>query len=501
VLAVAQRANDAIAVVDRLLATVDDRELIFRLQTHAVKALWHNGRFAEMRERAQRALSSAGDRRDLIARFRAAQALASTRTLDASAAMKLADAALAYARTTPDRDALAFSLQAAGEAANAQRRHHQALKYFRELRSVTATSYLADEIMQLQLLDRYDAAQMLLDGAHDDSRADARALAPTVLFAQAKQHYNLGDLACADDLAASVIELGSLIGIREQVAEAMFMRVFIALLRGEAALAERRLNMASDVLGATGAAGHPGAIFCRGWLAAARGDTTQGLLTWSQLMENPAESNSYSAWWPCWMPVMFEVGMHCGADDLMKTVVAIAAEAAERNPEVATLNGIAANLRGLFTDDLALVAESVDILRHCPRRGIRAAGTESYGLMLLRGGKRRAGLALLDQAWDEYDGMGARGRRAVVQRIMRRAGVRRAKWSSDTAGSTGPSLTEAERRVVYLIADGHTDKSVGKALGISPNTVGSHIRSAYAKLGVQSRVQLTNILRVRGELA
>ena len=97
--------------------------------------------------------------------------------------------------------------------------------------------------------------------------------------------------------------------------------------------------------------------------------------------------------------------------------------------------------------------------------------------------------------------MGARGRRAVVQRIMRRAGVRRAKWSSDTAVSTGPSLTEAERRVVYLIADGHTDKSVGKALGISPNTVGSHIRSAYAKLGVQSRVQLTNILRVRGELA
>jgi DNA-binding CsgD family transcriptional regulator len=54
--------------------------------------------------------------------------------------------------------------------------------------------------------------------------------------------------------------------------------------------------------------------------------------------------------------------------------------------------------------------------------------------------------------------------------------------------------------VAYLIADGHTDKSAAKTLGISVNTIGTHLRSAYAKLGVQSRVQLTNALRERGEL-
>jgi len=37
-------------------------------------------------------------------------------------------------------------------------------------------------------------------------------------------------------------------------------------------------------------------------------------------------------------------------------------------------------------------------------------------------------------------------------------------------------------------------------LGISENTVGTHIRSAYTKLGVQSRVQLANALRDLGEL-
>jgi DNA-binding NarL/FixJ family response regulator len=131
---------------------------------------------------------------------------------------------------------------------------------------------------------------------------------------------------------------------------------------------------------------------------------------------------------------------------------------------------------------------------------MRALGAESYGLMLLGAGERQMGLDQLDQAWDHYDHMGAVARRAAVQRVMRQAGTRRAKWSNADSGSAHKPLTEAERRVVYLIADGCTDKSAAKALGISVNTVGTHTRSAYTKLGVQSRVQLTNALRDLGEL-
>jgi DNA-binding CsgD family transcriptional regulator len=69
----------------------------------------------------------------------------------------------------------------------------------------------------------------------------------------------------------------------------------------------------------------------------------------------------------------------------------------------------------------------------------------------------------------------------------------------DHSGSQPRPPTAAERRVAYLIADGHTDKSAARALGISVNTVGTHLRSTYSKLGVQSRV-LTNALRERGEL-
>ena len=500
VLSIAQRANDTIAIADRVLATVDHIDTICRIETQAVKALWHNGRFAEIVERARHTLTLTGQRPDLVARFRAAQALACTRIVGADAAGEQADAALTQARNAGDRDALAFGLQAAGEAAHAQRRHQLALKHFRELRAVTEISYLAEEIMQLQLLDRYDEAQTLLDAAQSDSHARTEALAPSVLFAQAKQHYNLGSLDDADRVAASVVDLGQLIGTKLQVVEATFMRVFVALLRGEPSLAEHRLSLVPDILGEAEAAVHPGFVFSQGWLSAARGDPRGGLVIWSQLLAQPVESNSYSAWWPCWMPVLFEVAMACEASDFMKTVVAIADEAAARNPGVATLNGIAMNLRALFTKDASMLVESFEILRHCPRRGIRAAGAESCGLMLLHAGQRQKGLQRLDEAWDDYDHMGALGRRATVQHAMRQAGVRRRKWTAAKWGPADKPLTEAERRVAYLVAAGHTDKSAAKFLGVSENTVGAHIRAAYTKLGVQSRVQLTNALRERGEL-
>ena len=84
---------------------------------------------------------------------------------------------------------------------------------------------------------------------------------------------------------------------------------------------------------------------------------------------------------------------------------------------------------------------------------------------------------------------------------MREAGARRAKWVSDHTHVDKVSLTEAERRVAYVIANGHTNKATAKSLGISVNTVGTHLRSIYAKLGVQSRVQLANVLRELGEIA
>jgi DNA-binding CsgD family transcriptional regulator len=53
------------------------------------------------------------------------------------------------------------------------------------------------------------------------------------------------------------------------------------------------------------------------------------------------------------------------------------------------------------------------------------------------------------------------------------------------------TLTRAEQRVAYLIANGYTNRSVASELVVSQSTVATHARSIYGKLGVASRVQLT----------
>ncbi len=500
VLSRTQRAADTIAVADVLLATVDDADVVGRIETHTVKPMWLSGHSAALLERADRAIARAGTRRDLVVRFRAARALAHTRLLAADQATEDAEAALAEARTSHDHDALALALQAAGEAAHNERRHQLALKYFRELRSVTGVPYLAEEIMELQLLDRYDDAQILLDGATGDSGAEAGSILPDLLFAQLKQQYNLGRLREADETAALLIELGQVTGTTVHVVEGILMRTTVALLRGESELAAQRLQPAVRLANAD-AISHPGLSLLLGWLSTQQGDIDGGRRILSELLETSRRMRSYWAWWPCYATVLFSIGLISGATNITERTVEFAEEGARRNPDVATLNGLALNLRGLLGGDLAMVAESVKILQHSPRPILRAAGAEGYGRLLLAAGERETGLGHLDAAWDIYDRMGASSPRARVQRLMREAGARRAKWVGDHTEVEKASLTEAERRVAYLIANGYTNKSTAKSLGISINTVGTHLRSIYSKLGVQSRVQLANILRELGEIA
>jgi DNA-binding CsgD family transcriptional regulator len=500
VLSRTQRAAEAIAVADALLATVDDPDVVGRLDTNTVKPMWLSGHSVALVQRAERAIARAGTRHDHIARFRAARALAHTRMLAADQATAEADAALTEARASHDHDALALALQAAGEAAHNERRHHLALKYFRELRSVTGVPYLAEEIMELQLLDRYDDAQMLLDGAIGDSNGKAGSLLPDLLFAQLKQHYNLGRLQEADETASVLIDLGQVTGTTVHIIEGVLMRATVALLRGESELAAQRLRPALR-LADDGTIRHPGLSFLAGWLSTEQGDVDNGPRMLSELLETSQRTRSYWAWWPCYATVLFSIGLISGATNIAERTVEFTEEGARRNPGVATLNGLALNLRGRLRGDLGMMAESVKILQHSPRRMLRAAGAEHYGRLLLSVGEREAALDHLDVAWDLYDRMGALAPRARVQRLMREAGARRAKWVGDHAHAEHVSLTPAERRVAYLIADGHTNKATAKSLGISINTVGTHLRSIYSKLGIQSRVQLANVLRELGEIA
>jgi DNA-binding response OmpR family regulator len=69
----------------------------------------------------------------------------------------------------------------------------------------------------------------------------------------------------------------------------------------------------------------------------------------------------------------------------------------------------------------------------------------------------------------------------------------------ELAENAPPSpLTEREREVVKLLADGKTYKQVATAMRLSQSTVRNHLHNVYQKLGVVDRAQAVIVSRENG---
>ncbi|MEV4533363.1 AAA family ATPase [Asanoa sp. NPDC049518] len=488
-----QRCADAVRIADAVLARVRDAETYARVQVVAAQALWQIGRPAESVARIDDALAAPDVSAPLRARLTAARALALTRKEPAWKARAAAEPALREARSVRDHDATMLALRAMGELGRNSGHHAESLAYFRELRAVSETSYLAEEIIELQLLDRYADAGALLEAAYQDDRGGIEATLPSVTAAQMWQDFNLGRLDDAEAGARTLLTIGREIGDHVHELDAVLVLGAIALLRGNLAEAADRLAPPDD--------GHvedsvrlPGLRLMEGWLAASDGRAHDARSILAPLLFEAREARADWPWCPGWMRVFVRVGRATGDERFTSEAVAIAAEGAARNPGVASFEGVALALRGLAHKDLGLLTRANTVLDRSPRPMLRGNAAEDRGRMLLAYGRREEGIAELDRAWGIYHGIGARSAVVGVQQVMRRAGARRSKWETDGARPQQgwAALTDAEVKVAELISAGHTNKAAARLLNLSPNTVSTHLRSIFTKLDVQSRVQLTN---------
>jgi DNA-binding CsgD family transcriptional regulator len=184
-----------------------------------------------------------------------------------------------------------------------------------------------------------------------------------------------------------------------------------------------------------------------------------------------------------------------GDAELAAEIESLAVGLAERNPDVATIAGSTEQIHGLVRGDVDALRRATELLEHSPRQFMFADSEADFGLALLASGRRDAGVAALDRAWNRFHALGATSYAERVQRALQGTGVRRMRKSRPLTG--WESLTVTEQRVARLIYQGHTNRSAANVLALSSNTVATHLRAIFGKLGVNSRVQLVRALTDR----
>jgi len=80
--------------------------------------------------------------------------------------------------------------------------------------------------------------------------------------------------------------------------------------------------------------------------------------------------------------------------------------------------------------------------------------------------------------------------RAIVARLVDELSAEYAPLPSAATDSRMGLLTDRERQIVELVAQGLCNKSIATRLDISDNTVRHHLTSIFAKLGVHDRLAL-----------
>jgi DNA-binding CsgD family transcriptional regulator len=195
--------------------------------------------------------------------------------------------------------------------------------------------------------------------------------------------------------------------------------------------------------------------------------------------------------------VIFSARVASAAGDAgLRARVLQATELLERErPAIPLFTGVAGYARGILERDAEALLAAADVLQSSPRPLLYAAAAEDAGAELARADRGDEALDQLNAAFDTYMQHEALADARRVGRQLRHLGVQRRIVSQPRAKTGWDSLTDAELKVVNLIAQGATNRSVAQHLHVSPHTVKAHLHNAFAKLGINSREQLTQLTR------
>jgi DNA-binding CsgD family transcriptional regulator len=196
---------------------------------------------------------------------------------------------------------------------------------------------------------------------------------------------------------------------------------------------------------------------------------------------------------PATAPWLTRAALAGGHDELAATIVRAARALASANPGYPAVEAAAAHSAGLAERDTDGLAEAAE--RH-PDRWARASAAEDLGVAHARRAQDGQAVRRLTEAIEGYQAAGAAADMARVRRRLRRRGVRRRHWTraADRPSTGWASLTDTERAVAGLVAQGLSNRDVAGRMYVSVHTVAFYLRQIFRKLEIASRVELARIV-------
>ena len=502
----AGRFAAAETVADAALTADRPGEPAGRLRWILVQARLNRGHVTEALAEAQRALDGGGLTHAERARFHglAAQCLSVLPWTGPQAAMQAAEGARHEGMAGGDPYAMAYGLHTVAEASRWQGRVSQALE---EAGQAAQALDRAGPIIDSQLAPHLIRANCLFDLDRD---AEAqRAYAAGLRLAErgigtfslclhhlsvARGHFVAGRW---DD---ALSEIGSAREVPDHLGAAVHLDGLAALIavhrqdREELARLRAALDepLASDTIRQT--------IDDRSWgralatLAGGDQETAFRVLS-SAWQECVAGHREYCGHYL--LPDLAGLAVSLGERETARQAVAeLDRYTADRGGP--TLRRSARFATAILDGDAAALDRVAEAYAIAGRPLLEALAREHAAELLAAAGRLPVACQQLDAALDCYARLGAVWDAARADDRLRAHGVQRATQAPRRPPTSGwESLTQTERRVAALLADGVSAPDIADRMFTSRRTIQCHVSSILAKLGLSSRVELATLIARR----
>jgi DNA-binding CsgD family transcriptional regulator/RecA/RadA recombinase len=346
----------------------------------------------------------------------------------------------------------------------------------------------------LSTVDRFDEAIPLAIRGLESAQRDSQAWA-VHLWEQwrGRQHFQLGEFS---DAIAALEGM-----LRPEEAQPSFGSndaAAISALAGSAVRVGDRVigRGCADFAAVVRANGTPELKRHAAWIlaqqAAASGDPGGGLQIMAELERELPSEEPLLPLFPLDVldqPHLVRIALAGGDRALAERTLALARDRAEKNPSLDTVNGAALHADGLLNLDREALRGAIEHFERSPRWPALASALEDLGVL----SPREEAIELLGRALELAGRMGASWDATRLRRRLRDLGVRRRLTRPERTDRGWGALTESEVAVVEAITSGMTNREAAGHLFLSPHTVSMHLRHAFEKLAINSRVELARI--------